>query len=127
MSKNKIDITVTKLRPDAILPAYASDLRIGADICAVDACGIYPGCDALIHTGIALAIPENYEAQIRPNSVLAREHHITVLNTPGTIDGEGSELCVILINHGRQEFCVTAGMIVAQLIISPVMSAMFEE
>ena len=81
---------------------------------------------ALIPTGMRMAIPEGYEIQIRPRSGLALNHQITVLNTPGTIDADyRGEIKVILINHGMQDFTVTNGMRIAQLIVAPVLRAKF--
>jgi dUTP pyrophosphatase len=73
----------------------------------------------LIKTGIAIALEKGYEAQIRPRSGLALKNGITVLNTPGTIDCDyRGEICVILINHGKEDFIVSKGMRIAQMVIS---------
>ena len=73
----------------------------------------------LIKTGIAIALEKGYEAQIRPRSGLALKNGITVLNTPGTIDCDyRGEICVILINHGKDDFVVSKGMRIAQMVIS---------
>ena len=78
----------------------------------------------LIKTGLAIALPENYEAQIRPRSGLALKNGITVLNTPGTIDADyRGEIGVILINLGENDFTVERGMRIAQMIISPIVQA----
>ncbi len=80
---------------------------------------IKPNETKLIKTGIAIALENGYEAQIRPRSGLALKNSITVLNTPGTIDCDyRGEICVILINHGKQDFTVTSGMRIAQMVIS---------
>ena len=82
---------------------------------------LQPGKFTLIPCGFALAIPAGFEAQIRPRSGLATRHGITVLNAPGTIDRDyRGEVKVLLINHGTEAFTVTAGMRIAQLIVSPV-------
>jgi dUTP pyrophosphatase len=105
------------------LPAYATPAAAGLDLlAAVDReTVIPPGGRALIPTGIAVALPEGYEAQVRPRSGLALRHGVTVLNSPGTIDADyRGEVGVILINLGSEPFAVTRGMRVAQLVVSAV-------
>ena len=85
---------------------------------------LLPGARALIPTGLACALPQGYEMQIRPRSGLAHKHGVTVLNTPGTIDSDyRGEIQVILINLGDQLFVVTRGERIAQAIIAPVTQA----
>ena len=108
------------------LPTYATSLSAGADLlAAIDAeITILPGERALVATGIALAVPPGYEAQVRPRSGLALKHGITVLNSPGTIDADfRCEVRVILINHGAEPFIITRGMRIAQLVIAAVAAA----
>ena len=84
-----------------------------------DCVHILPGGSALIPTGLYIALPDGYEAQVRPRSGLALKHSITVLNTPGTIDASyRGEICVILINHGKHSFKVEHGDRIAQLVIA---------
>jgi len=111
------------------LPFYATTHAAGADLrAATDAdIMIEPGQHALIKTGFAMALPDNYEAQIRPRSGLALKHGITVLNAPGTIDADyRGEVGVILINHGNEAFTVQRGDRIAQMIIAPFVQARFE-
>ncbi len=111
------------------LPFYATTHAAGADLrAAVDAdITIEPGRHALIKTGFAMALPDNYEAQIRPRSGLALKHGITVLNSPGTIDADyRGEVGVILINHGSEPFTVQRGDRIAQMIIAPFAQADFQ-
>ncbi len=111
------------------LPFYATTHAAGADLrAAVDADVIIePGEHALIKTGFAMALPDNYEAQIRPRSGLALKHGITVLNTPGTIDADyRGEIGVILINHSKESFIVQRGDRIAQMIIAPFVQADFQ-
>ncbi len=111
------------------LPFYATTHAAGADLrAAVDAdISIAPGAHALIKTGFAMALPDNYEAQIRPRSGLALKHGITVLNSPGTIDADyRGEVGVILINHGSEAFTVQRGDRIAQMIIAPFVQADFQ-
>ena len=89
---------------------------------------IASGAKALIPTGLKIALPQGYEAQVRPRSGLAAKHAVTVLNTPGTIDADyRGEIHVILINHGSEPFTVTRGMRIAQMIVAPVVQARFAE
>lgn len=113
---------------EEFLPTYTSAGAAGADVRAaiVEPIVIKPGESALVPTGLKLAIPEGFEVQVRPRSGLALKNQITVLNTPGTIDSDyRGEVRVILINHGKNEFTVTPGMRIAQLIVAPVVQASF--
>lgn len=108
------------------LPAYATTHSAGMDLMAAIAEDIVlkPGERKLIPTGIAIALPDGYEAQIRPRSGLALKNGITVLNTPGTIDADyRGEIGVILINLGNQDFIVSREMRIAQMIIAPYIQA----
>ena len=103
------------------LPAYATEHAAGLDLLAAVAEPVLlePGRRALIPTGIAIALPAGYEAQVRPRSGLALKHGVTVLNSPGTIDADyRGEVGVILINHGDQPFTVERGQRIAQLVIA---------
>jgi len=113
---------------DLPLPAYATDQSAGMDLMAAveEDVVIKKGERKLIPTGVAIALPEGYEAQIRPRSGLAFKHGITVLNTPGTIDADyRGEIGIILINLGAEDFVVTRGMRVAQIIIASYSQAKF--
>ena len=110
---------------DLPLPAYQTALAAGLDLVAAvpleRPMEIAPGGRALVPTGIAIAVPPGYEAQVRPRSGLALRHGVTVLNAPGTIDADyRGELQVILVNHGAEIFVVQRGMRIAQLVIAPV-------
>ena len=103
------------------LPAYATDGAAGLDLVAAVAGPVVlpPGGRALIPTGLSMALPAGYEAQVRPRSGLALKHGVTVLNTPGTIDADyRGEVGVILINHGAEPFTVERGLRVAQLVLA---------
>lgn len=113
------------------LPAYESAGAAGADIRAnlhnKASRLIAPMQRALIPTGLRLAVPDGFEAQIRPRSGLALNHGITLPNAPGTIDSDyRGELGVILVNLGEQTFEVTHGMRIAQMVIAPVLQAVFQ-
>ncbi|ACK69186.1 deoxyuridine 5'-triphosphate nucleotidohydrolase Dut [Gloeothece citriformis PCC 7424] len=121
-------LKVTKLEKAAILPKYVHSDDSGLDLSAIEDLEIPPGESQLVPTGIAIELPPNTEAQIRPRSGLALKHQITVLNTPGTVDeGYRGEIGVILINHGKNSFKVTRGMKIAQMVIAPVIRVEVEE
>jgi dUTP pyrophosphatase len=110
------------------LPAYQSAHAAGLDLVAAlgeDApLTLVPGGRALVPTGLAIALPINYEAQIRPRSGLAAKHGITVLNSPGTIDADyRGEISVLLVNLGDAPFVVRRGERIAQMIVAPVAQA----
>ena len=115
---------------DLPLPAYQSDLAAGLDLlAAVDGpLTLAPGERTLVPTGLAMALPAGFEAQVRPRSGLAAKHGITVLNTPGTIDADyRGEVKVILINLGNQPFEIVRGERIAQMVIAPVLQAEIAE
>jgi len=117
------------LKEGAILPEYKTNGSAGADVTALvdEPIVIKPTERALIPTGIFMEIPEDYEVQVRPRSGLAIQHGITLLNSPGTIDSDyRGELKLILINHGNENFTVTNGMRMAQIIMTSVTRAQFE-
>jgi len=114
------------------LPHYQSERAAGADLIAAVPVDVpivmAPGDRALVPTGIALALPPGFEGQVRPRSGLAINHGITVLNTPGTIDADyRGEVQIILVNLGRNPFTVERGARIAQLVIAPIMQALFQE
>jgi dUTP pyrophosphatase len=83
-----------------------------------------PGRHAMVPTGLSIALPEGYEAQVRPRSGLAAKHGVTVLNSPGTIDADyRGEVCVLLINHGPAPFTIRRGERIAQMVIAAVVRA----
>jgi dUTP pyrophosphatase len=117
-------------RGERRLPAYESDGAAGLDVRARldDPVTIEAGGTALIPTGFALALPEGFEAQLRPRSGLALQNAISLPNSPGTVDSDyRGEVQIILINHGREPFTVEDGMRIAQMVISPVSRAVIEE
>lgn len=104
------------------LPSYGTLHSAGVDLAAAIEAPFHlkPLERKLIPTGISIALPEGYEAQIRPRSGLALKHGITVLNTPGTIDADyRGEIQVILINLGQEDFLIERGLRIAQMILSP--------
>lgn len=119
-----IKVQITRIDPSAAdipLPRYATDHSAGMDICAAVE-GEYvlkPGETALIPSGFAIALPEGYEAQIRPRSGLAAKHGITILNAPGTVDADyRGEVKVILTNLGKDDFVIRRGERIAQMVIA---------
>ena len=120
-------IQILKLDESATIPQYSHPGDAGLDLFSIAEQTILPGEAKLIHTGIAIALPPDTEAQIRPRSGLALKHSITVLNSPGTIDaGYRGEIGVILINHGKNPFQVVSGMKIAQMVIASVIKAEIE-
>ncbi len=112
------------------LPAYQSADAAGLDLLAAvpetAPLVLLPGEHALVPTGLAIALPQGFEAQVRPRSGLAARHGVTVLNSPGTIDADyRGEISVILINHGDAPFAIRRGERIAQMVIAPVVRAEF--
>ena len=129
-----IDVRITRLPhgADLPLPSYQSAHAAGLDLIAAvpqdTPLTLAPGARALVATGIAIALPEGYEAQVRPRSGLAARYGLTVLNAPGTIDADyRGELQVLLINLGSEAVSVTRGMRIAQLVIAPVARVAWRE
>jgi dUTP diphosphatase len=113
---------------DLPLPAYATAGSAGLDLRAADAFTLKPGERALVPTGIAIALPQGFEAQVRPRSGLAVKHGVTVLNAPGTIDADyRGEIKVPMINHGSDDFVIARGDRIAQMVIAPVTIAALTE
>lgn len=116
--------------PGAKIPAYQSHGASGADICALldEAIILGSGNTVLVPTGIFIEIPEGFEAQIRPRSGLALKHGITLLNTPGTIDSDyRGEIKVIMTNLGKEDFTITNGMRIAQMVFNKIYRGDFIE
>jgi len=123
-------ILIKRLSKNIPLPKYETEGSSGMDLAAniKKTIEIKPGKFAIIPTGLALSIPNNYEIQIRPRSGLAAKNQISVLNTPGTIDADyRGELKVILINLGEKKFKIENGLRIAQMVLCPVIKATLEE
>ncbi|HZY10806.1 MAG TPA: dUTP diphosphatase [Bacteroidota bacterium] len=134
MSKTKkIKIRVSRVDSnfnDIPLPSYATDGSSGMDIHAAvnGEIIVKPGETILVPTGFSIEIPSGYEAQVRPRSGLAIKHNIGILNSPGTIDSDyRGELKIILTNFGKKKFVVRRGDRIAQLVVAPVVRAVWEE
>jgi dUTP pyrophosphatase len=113
---------------DLPLPAYQSTGAAGLDLLAAvpeqTPLILSPGKSAIVPTGLTIALPSGYEAQIRPRSGLAARHGVTVLNAPGTVDADyRGEVSVLLINHGDAPFAIRRGERIAQMVIAPVAQA----
>jgi dUTP pyrophosphatase len=128
------DVRIIRLAhgKDLALPSYQSSLAAGLDLLAAvptdKPLSIAPGARALIPTGIAIALPDGHEAQVRPRSGLAVRHGLTVLNSPGTIDADyRGEIQVLLVNLGSESVSITRGMRIAQLVIAAVARAALRE
>jgi dUTP pyrophosphatase len=115
---------------DLPLPAYATSHSAGVDLCAAvtEELLLGPGQRALVPTGLRIALPEGYEAQVRPRSGLAVRHGIGMVNSPGTIDADyRGEIRVILINWGQEPFIIRRGDRIAQMVIAPVTRVAWDE
>jgi len=118
--------------PDLPLPAYETAGAAGMDLRAAVAedepIVLRPGARAAIPTGLAFALPDGFEGQVRPRSGLAARHGVSQVNTPGTIDADyRGEVKVILINLGEEDFTIRRGDRIAQLVIAPVTQAQWNE
>lgn len=127
-----VSVAVTRLPhgADLDLPCYETDDAAGMDLRAAvsEDLEIAPGERALVPTGLAIALPSGYEAQIRPRSGLALKQGISLVNSPGTIDADyRGEIGVIVINHGAETFTVSRGLRIAQMVIAPVIQASWTE
>ena len=125
-----IKIEVINLSPALDLPQYATSMSAGLDLLAAveNEIILRAGSRILVPTGLKIALPEGYEAQVRPRSGLAIKNGITVLNSPGTIDADyRGEISVILINLGSEDFVIKRGMKIAQMVIAPYIQAKFLE
>lgn len=129
---SNVTIAITRLphAHDLALPGYATEHSAGMDLLAavVEPKTVAPGERTLVPTGIAIALPEGYEAQVRPRSGLALKQGISLVNSPGTIDADyRGEIGVILINHGQEPFVIEHGMRIAQMVIAPYTRAAWNE
>ena len=126
----KVKITRLAHGANLPLPTYESAHAAGMDLRAAvpEPLRLEPGKRALVPTGIAIALPDGYEAQVRPRSGLALKDGVSVLNAPGTIDADyRGEVGVILINHGEEPFDINRGERIAQLVITPVSQGVWVE
>jgi len=132
MAGSNVTISVTRL-PHAqglALPAYATEQSAGMDLLAAvnEPLTLQPGERKLVPTGLSIALPDGYEAQIRPRSGLAFKNGITVANAPGTIDADyRGEVGVLLVNLGSEPFVIERGMRIAQMVIAAYSRATFSE
>ena len=119
-------VLIKKLRADAIVPRYMTAHAAGLDLSAAldEPIELAIGGRAAIPTGLAIKLPEGYEAQVRPRSGLARDHGVTLINAPGTIDCDYTgALIILVINHGDRPVRIEHGQRIAQLIVAPVVQA----
>ncbi len=122
-----MQLKVKKIHEDAKIPAYAHEGDSGMDLYSVEETILQPGETKLVKTGLQIAVPKGFEAQVRPKSGLAAKFGVTVLNTPGTIDsGYRGEVMVILVNHGKEKYKVEKWKKIAQMVIAKVEEAKIE-
>ncbi len=129
-SQNDVPVRVKRLPhgQGLDLPGYATDGAAGMDVLAAEDVTLPPGGRHAVATGLALAIPDGYEIQVRPRSGLALKHGISLPNTPGTIDSDyRGELKIIMINLGDAAFSIGRGDRIAQLVLAPVVRAAWDE
>ena len=130
MQRIRLKIKRKKGCEDLPLPGYMSQAASGLDLYAAveNQTVVEEGEIKLISTGISIALPYGYEAQVRPRSGLALKHGITIVNSPGTIDSDyRGDIGIILCNQGKDRFVVKRGMRIAQLVVQPVIHAELEE
>ena len=124
-----VQVKYKKLRDTATVPEYQSEHAAGMDLYSANSEDIIieRGSIEMVPLGFAMALPDHFEAQVRPRSGLASKHGVTLPNSPGTIDADyRGECCVPLINLGQDSFVVKPSMRIAQMIIAPVVQATFE-
>jgi len=125
---DQLKVRIQKVHEHATIPNYAHEGDSGMDLYSVEEHVLTPGERKLIPTGLKIALPIGYEAQVRPKSGLALKHGITIINTPGTVDaGYRGELGLIVINHGTFDYKIERKQKVAQLVIQKVERAKLEE
>ena len=123
---DKVKISIKKEYEDLPIPQYKTSLSAGVDLyaCIDEDVLLNPGEKALVSSGLRVALPPGYEAQIRPRSGLALKHGISIVNTPGTVDADYRGIIgIILINHGKEPFVVKRGERIAQMVINKVAQA----
>lgn len=124
---DRVEVLIT-IDDDSLVPFYATEGASGADLRAAEAGTLKPLERRLVKTGLRIALPSGYEAQVRPRSGLALKHGITMLNSPGTIDSDyRGEIGVIMINLGGEDFSFSKGDRIAQLVISKYSRADFKK
>ena len=118
--RTQVEVKITKLNQDAIIPQYAHPTDAGADVCAIEETKIEAGETKIVKTGIAVAIPAGYEIQIRPRSGLSLKSGLRIANAPGTIDADyRGEIGIIMTNTKDIPYVIDKGMKIAQLVIAP--------
>jgi len=125
-----VDISVKRLAHagDLPLPSYETSGSAGMDVRAAENIVIAPGHRGLVGTGLAFAIPQGYEIQVRPRSGLALKKGVGIPNSPGTIDSDyRGELKIILLNHGEEDFIIERGDRIAQIVVAPVQRGVLKE
>lgn len=124
-----MNVKFKRLRESAVVPSYQTEHAAGMDLYSANEQPITIGSGdiAMIPLGFAMALPDHYEAQVRPRSGIATQHGVTLPNAPGTIDADyRGEVTIPLINHGNEPYVVEPATRIAQMIIAPVVQATFE-
>ena len=122
-----IKVKIKKIKSNAIVPSYVHDGDSGVDLYSTEDYELKPGDRALVSTGLQIAMPHGFEAQVRPKSGLALQHGISIVNTPGTVDSNyRGEIGVIVINLGQQNYKIEKGKKIAQMVFTKVEQVQFE-
>jgi dUTP pyrophosphatase len=120
-------LRIKKLDENAIIPQFKTLGSAGMDVCCIEDVLLQPSQFKIVKTGLAMQVEQGYEIQVRPRSGLACKHGITVINTPGTVDSDYTgEVCVGLINLSSQDYCISAGDRIAQLVINKIEQPIIE-
>src|SRR3989338_3904334 len=123
-----LDVKIQRIKDNAAIPKYAHPGDAGVDLFSTEEYLLKPGQRVLVSTGIKIAVPDGYEAQVRPRSGLALKYGIRVCNTPGTVDsGYRGEVGCIVINLGNEDFKIEKGSKIAQMVFNKIEHAEFEE
>ncbi|HZX44465.1 MAG TPA: dUTP diphosphatase [Candidatus Nanoarchaeia archaeon] len=123
-----LDVKIQRIKDNAAIPKYAHPGDAGVDLFSTEEYLLKPGQRVLVSTGIKIAVPDGYEAQVRPRSGLALKYGISVCNTPGTVDsGYRGEVGCIVINLGNEDFKIEKGSKIAQMVFNKIEHAEFEE
>ncbi|MBT9133509.1 MAG: Deoxyuridine 5'-triphosphate nucleotidohydrolase [Firmicutes bacterium] len=123
-----VTVPIERLDPKAKLPTYSHADDAGADVCALEQMVVPPHSTRAVRTGLRFAVPRGYELQVRPRSGLSLNTKLRIANSPGTIDcGFAGEVLILIDNHSAEDFVVTQGLRICQLVLQQVPQALFTE
>jgi len=123
-----VKVTIKKIKDNAVVPCYVHPGDAGVDLYSTETYTLQPQERTLVSTGLEIAVPQGYEAQIRPKSGLALNHGLTILNTPGTIDsGYRGEVGILIINQSKEPYTISSGKKIAQMVFNKIETVEFME